>query len=390
MLEQRKIVTATPENSETPLDNVRSWVTPNKLFFVRNHFEMPQINVEDWRLRVAGCVERPLELTWDDLAALPERTVFATMECAGNGRSFLSPKQHGVPWGAGAVGHAEWTGVPLHLVLKKAGLKPEALEVLFVGRDKGTEADHPEPMHFARSLPLDKALDPDTLLAYRMNGELLEPIHGFPLRLFVPGWYGVASVKWLTNIDVVDRPFKGYYQTVKYTIQRRTGRGQEAIVVGPMPVKSEIVRPHAGEVLGIGTNRLFGVAWAGPEAVAGVEISLDGGRTWLEAQLIGPRAPYSWTMWEYLWEVIDPGDYTVLSRATSNGGQVQPTRHDPLNAGYQIHFSRPRTVRVERSRRVHDAPTTAELLQYDMNAYAEENTRFPLDVALEFGGGEGI
>ncbi len=116
----------------------------------------------------------------------------------------------------------------------------------------------------------------------------------------------------------------------------------------------------------------------------------SGGRTWLEAQLIGPRAPYSWTMWEYLWEVADPGDYTVLSRATSNGGQVQPTRHDPLNGGYQIHFSRPRTVRVERSRRVHDAPTTAELLQYDMNAYAEENTRFPLDVALEFGGGEGI
>lgn len=390
MLEQRKIVTATPENSETPLDSVRSWVTPNRLFFVRNHFDVPAIKLEDWRLRVGGCVERPFEMTWEEITALPERTVFATMECAGNGRSFLGPKQPGVQWGAGAVGHAEWTGVPLHLVLKKAGLKPDALEVVFEGHDRGSEADHPEPMQFARSLPMDKALDPDTLLAYRMNGELLEPIHGFPLRLFVPGWYGVASVKWLRSIEVVERPFKGYYQTIKYTVQRRSGRGQETVVVGPMMVKSEIVRPHAGEILGIGTNRLFGVAWGGPDAVARVEISLDSGRSWSEAQLIGPRAPYSWTMWEYLWEVVNPGDYTVLSRAASSGGQVQPTCHDPLNGGYQIHFSRPRTVRVERTRRVQDQPSTLELLQYDMNAFAEENTRFPLDVALEFGGGEGI
>src|SRR5262245_37681258 len=137
MPEQRKIVTATPENSETTLDDVRSWVTPNRLFFVRNHFDMPEIRVADWRLRVAGCVERSIEWTWDELTALPERTVFATMECAGNGRSFLTPKPHGVPWGSGAVGHAEWTGVPLRLVLEKSGLKSGALEVLFEGHDRG-------------------------------------------------------------------------------------------------------------------------------------------------------------------------------------------------------------------------------------------------------------
>jgi DMSO/TMAO reductase YedYZ molybdopterin-dependent catalytic subunit len=390
MSEQRKIVTAVPENSETPLDEVRSWVTPNRLFFVRNHFDVPSIKLTDWRLSVRGCVERPVEWTWEELTALPERTVFVTMECAGNGRSFLGAKQHGVPWGAGAVGHAEWTGVPLHLVLQKSGLKRETLEIVFEGHDRGTEADHPEPMNFARSLPLDKALDPDTLLVYRMNGELLEPIHGFPLRLLVPGWYGVASVKWLKGIEAVDHPFRGYYQTVKYTIQRQSGRGQETVVVGPMAVKSELIRPRAGEVLGIGTNRLFGIAWGGPDAVARVEVSVDSGRSWTEAQLIGPRAPYSWTMWEYLWEVADPGDYTILARATSTGGQVQPTRHDALNGGYQIHFSRPRTLRVERTRRVQDQPASAEMLQYDMNAFAEENTRFPLDVALEFSGGEGI
>ncbi|MCI0457890.1 MAG: molybdopterin-dependent oxidoreductase, partial [Gemmataceae bacterium] len=129
MPDQRKIVTAAPENSETPLDQVRSWVTPNRLFFVRNHFPMPQLDLHTWRLTVGGCVERPREWSWDDLAVLPERSLFVTMECAGNGRSFLQ-HQHGVPWGAGAIGHAEWTGVPLRLVLQQSGLRPEALEVV--------------------------------------------------------------------------------------------------------------------------------------------------------------------------------------------------------------------------------------------------------------------
>src|SRR5437764_9137498 len=165
MREQRKVVTATPENSETPLENVRSWVTPTRLFFVRNHFEPPAIDLKTWRLRVGGGVRQSREWSWDELAALPERTVFATVECAGNGRSFLSQHVHGVPWGAGAIGHAEWTGVPLRLVLEQAGIKPGAVEVLFTGADRGSEADHPEPMPFARSLPLAKALDGDTLLA---------------------------------------------------------------------------------------------------------------------------------------------------------------------------------------------------------------------------------
>src|SRR5262249_6225590 len=146
----------------------------------------------------------------------------ATVECAGNGRSFLKTRVPGVQWGAGAIGHAEWTGVPLRLVLERAGLKPDAVEVVFEGSDRGSEADHPEPMNFARRLPLATALDADTLLAYRMNGELLQPNHGYPVRLFVPGWYGVASVKWLRRIEVIDRPFAGYYQSVKYTVQRET------------------------------------------------------------------------------------------------------------------------------------------------------------------------
>src|SRR5437588_7892666 len=154
MIEQRKVVTATPENSETPLEGVRSWVTPTRLFFVRNHFAVPAIDPATWRLRVGGCVREPHDWTWDELQQLPERTVFATVECAGNGRSFLQPLVGGVQWGAGAIGHAEWTGVPVKFVLERAGVAPGAAEVLFEGWDTGSESDHPEPMPFARSLPL--------------------------------------------------------------------------------------------------------------------------------------------------------------------------------------------------------------------------------------------
>lgn len=391
MSEQRRIVTSVPENSETPLERSASWVTPNRLFFVRNHFQVPVVDVKTWRLKVAGGVERPREWTFDELAALPERTVFSTMECAGNGRSFLSPHVHGVQWGAGAIGHAEWTGVPLRVVLEKSGVRPDTTEILFEGLDTGREADHPQPLTFARSLPLAKALDRDTLLATKMNGEPLEPTHGYPLRLIVPGWYGVASVKWLARIEGLNHNFKGYFQTKKYTIQQRTPQGSvETVIVGPMAVKSEIIRPQPGEALGVGTNRLFGVAWAGQEAVARVDVSTDGGRTWMEAELLGPKAPYSWTMWEYLWEVGEPGMATILARATSTGGRVQPVTHDPLLGGYQIHIVRPRLVVVEGFKHSQDQAADRDTLMYDMNAFAEENVRRQLDVELEVAEGAGI
>ena len=389
MSAHRRVVVAAPENSETPLGDVRSWVTPRDWFFVRNHFDVPAIALPQWRLRVEGLVERPAWWGWDELAALPQRTVFATVECAGNGRSFLARKAAGVQWGAGAIGHAEWTGVPLHLVLERAGLKPGATEVLFEGADRGTEPDHPEPMPFARSLSLAKALHPDTLLATHMNGEPLEPSHGFPLRLFVPGWYGVASVKWLARIDVRDRPFDGYFQTTKYTVDRRTPDGLERVVVGPMVVKSEIVRPAHGEALGVGTHRVFGLAWAGEDAVAGVDVSLDGGGSWRPVSLIGPRAPYSWCLWEYAWEVRSPGAYTLLARATSTGGHVQPAEHDPLNGGYVINFSRPTVVEV-RAARVEDDLSDPSAWRYDLRRFAEQNARAPLDVMLDLTAGAGI
>lgn len=391
MSDQRRIVTSQPENSETPLERTGSWVTPNRLFFVRSHFQTPPVDLDAWRLSVGGTVERPRGWTFDELCALPERTVFATMECAGNGRSFLTPHVHGVQWGAGAIGHAEWTGVPLRLVLERSGLQPDTTEILLEGLDTGREADHPQPLTFARSLPLAKALDRDTLLVTKMNGEPLEPSHGFPLRLIVPGWYGVASVKWLGRIEALDHAFGGYYQSKKYTIQARTPEGTVAtVIVGPMAVKSEILRPGAGQTLGLGTNRVFGVAWAGQEAIARVEVSIDGGLSWSDAELLGPQAPYSWTLWEFLWEVSTPGEYALVARATSLAGRVQPASHDPLLGGYLIHFSRVREVNVEPQMRSQDQSADQETLLYDMNAFAEANVRRPLDVELEVSEGAGI
>jgi DMSO/TMAO reductase YedYZ molybdopterin-dependent catalytic subunit len=389
-VEERKVVTSFPENSETPLESIHGWVTPNSLFFVRNHFDVPRLDANAWRLKIEGLVRQPVERTWAELAALPQRSVFATVECAGNGRSFLQARQPGVQWGAGAIGHAEWTGVPLHVVLEQAGLEPGAVEVLFEGADIGSEPDHPEPMPFARSLPLEKALDRDTLLVQRMNGELLSSSHGFPLRLFVPGWYGVASVKWLRRIEVLDRPHRGYFQNNKYTVQRQAGGRTESIIVGPMAVKSEIIRPQAGAALGRGTNRIFGVAWAGEEAVARVEVSTDGGRTWERAELLGAAGPYCWSLWEYLWEVAEPGEYELMARATSTSGRAQPAERDNLLGGYIIHHTRAIPVRVAPGQRIHAAPAELADLLYDMNAYAEENMSRPLDIEMAFTGGEGI
>ena len=247
---QRKVIVSSPENSEAPLSAGRGWLTLNRLFFVRNHFDVPEMDLSDWELQVGGRVEQEFRLNWDTLNSLPQRMVFATMECAGNGRSFLLGQAKGVQWGPGAVGHAEWRGVPLQAVLERAGLKPDALEIVVEGADQGTEPGHPGPMHFARSLPLEKALSPDTILATMMNGEPLEPNHGCPVRLIVPGWYGVTSVKWVTHIDVISQRFHGYFQSVKYTIKNRDGRGTHTEMVGPVPPKSEIIQPHQDEEFG--------------------------------------------------------------------------------------------------------------------------------------------
>lgn len=384
------MVTTSPENSETPLDSVASWVTPNRLFFVRNHFSIPNVNRDRWELVLEGMVSRSARWTFAQLAAMPQHSVFATVECAGNGRSFLREKAAGVQWGAGAIGHAEWTGVRLRDLLEPAGIKPGALEVVFEGADRGTEPDHPEPMQFSRSLPLAKALDSDTLIALRMNGEWLDENHGAPMRLFVPGWYGVASVKWLRAMRVIDENYPGYFQTSKYTIDQVTAAGKRRVPLGPGIVKSEILQPAADATLNRGTNRIAGIAWAGEQRVERVEVSTDGGRTWQNAKLKGLQQPYSWCQWEYLWNVTTPGDYTIMARARAESGEAQPLDYDPNNLGYLVNIVTPRVVSIHPGQEVKGDFANAEMWADTMLAHAEENTRRALDVELVFAGGEGI
>lgn len=392
MRSERPVVTQSPENSETPLPDLRSWVTPNRLFFVRNHFAEPELDERSWRLRVHGQVRVPREWSWRELQELSERTVFATMECAGNGRSFLHPVEPGIQWGSGAVGHAEWTGVPLAAVLEHSGLLGDALEILCEGADVGTEPDHPEPMRFVRGLPLLKALHPDTLIAFRMNGEPLTPSHGAPARLIVPGWYGVCSVKWLTRIEVLNRAFEGYFQTSKYTIREADGRDTRMVKLTRMAVKSEIIRPAPEAELQPGVNRITGLAWGGEAPVDRVDLSTDGGRTWTPATLVGPRAPYSWTMWEHLWHVERPGEYRLASRATSASGESQPSCHDPLRGGYVINFVRAHPVRVASTGRSQETWGDATSRAYGLAHYAEREAQRHLDLELdsEFTDGAGI
>lgn len=343
----RRVITRSPENSETPIDAMRSWVTPNEQFYVRNHFDDPVLDQSSWTLCVSGWVEREGQLAWEDLARLPQASLFATLECAGNGRSFLEGEVAGVQWGAGAVGNARWSGVRARSLLDLAGVKDGALEVVFEGSDNGVEGEAGGEVRFARSLPLDLALHPDTLIALRMNGEVLAREHGYPARLVVPGWYGVASVKWLSAIRVVTEPFRGFFQSIHYTVRRKTARGLTEDVVGMMLPKSEITWPRQGERLKLGSRLIEGLAWAGPEAVAAVELSCDGGESWKRAELVGSPQRYTWIHWRVEWAPPRPGVYRLFARAISRSGEIQPSRHNPLHGGYHINFSRPLEISVE-------------------------------------------
>jgi DMSO/TMAO reductase YedYZ molybdopterin-dependent catalytic subunit len=382
----RKTLTISPENSETPLDEAAEWVTPTRLFFVRNHFEVPPVP-SGWAVELEGLVSRPISWTMAELAAQPQHTVAATVECAGNGRSFLREKAAGVQWGAGAVAHAEWTGVSVARLLTMAGVGPGARDVVFEGADRGLEAGHPEPIGFSRSLPLSKAMHPDTLIALRMNGQPLEPNHGAPARLFVPGWYGVASVKWLRRIRVIDHAYQGYFQTEKYVVERRTERGIARLALGPGIVKSEILSPATDAQLTPGTYRITGLAWAGEDRVARVDVSTTGGSSWQTAQILGESHPYAWCRWESLWTVRDAGRYTIMARAWSELGQCQPFEYDPHNLGYLVNMVLPRTVYVRSG--VGEAPANSGWVE-TMEEYTKANASRQLDFMLPFTGGDGI
>jgi DMSO/TMAO reductase YedYZ molybdopterin-dependent catalytic subunit len=338
-----------PENLEFPFSSLSDAIIPNERFYVRNHFALPRIDVKTWRLRVEGAVKKPVDIEYQELRKLKPATMTATLECAGNNRAFLVPKARGVAWQLGAVGNAEWTGVPLAEVLDRAGVRDSAVEVILEGADSGAVTGGPAGnIAFARSLPIAKARRAEVVLAYRMNGVDLPAAHGFPLRALVAGWYGMASIKWLKRIIVTDRPFAGYFQTMDYSyFENRQGLS----VVTPiteMQVKAQIARPTVGEVVPLKQGyRVHGAAWAGEANVARVEISDDGGKTWAAARLLGKETNFSWRLWEYSWVPRAAGRVTLMARARDTRGRIQSLERDTNLRNYVISHVLPVDVTVK-------------------------------------------
>jgi DMSO/TMAO reductase YedYZ molybdopterin-dependent catalytic subunit len=347
-----------PLNLEMPFSNLNSFLTPTKSFYVRTHFPIPAIDRDAWWLYVEGEVEKPFAINYEQLMTLEASTAPVTLECAGNNRNFLEPQVKGVQWGLGAVGTAEWSGVPLAALLERAIPKSNAREIVLEGADHGMLEDPKSPpgeFRYARSIPLEKARR-DVLLAYKMNASELPPEHGFPLRAIVPGWYAMASVKWLQRVIVIDRPFTGYYQTIDYAYWRRTDygrwqRGEEVALLTPITeiqVKAEIARPAEGEIVPTSSNVcVHGAAWACDAEIAKVELTTDGGATWNNARLIGESISNAWRPWEFNWQTpSQPGKQTLIARATDSLGRTQPLHRDPDRGTYMINHLLPIDVAV--------------------------------------------
>jgi DMSO/TMAO reductase YedYZ molybdopterin-dependent catalytic subunit len=323
-----------PLNCETSMAAlVGGVVMPTAHFYVRNHFRIPALDPSTWRLTVNGLVSRPLSLSVRDLQTMPSETLMVTLECAGNGRALLNPPTDGEQWGLGAVSTAEWAGVPLAEVLDRAGVGPGAQEVLFRGADGGSVAARDGITRFERSLTIDVARDSGSLLAYAMNGEALPPEHGYPLRLVVPGWYGVASVKWLTEIEVIGTAFTGFFQADRYFYEwNRSGQVvKEPVTV--QRVRSVITEPAREDELEPGGLAVRGFAWSGAAPIQRVEVSVGGG-SWEAAELVGQRLGHSWQRWELITRTPGSGPTTLRARATDEAGHTQPEQPEWNRLGY--------------------------------------------------------
>jgi DMSO/TMAO reductase YedYZ molybdopterin-dependent catalytic subunit len=337
-----------PPDYETPVELLDSWLTPLDYFYVRCHMPVPAgLDAHTWTLQIEGEVGTPLTLTMADLRKMPAATVTSVLECAGNGRAFFDPPVAGVQWTRGAVGNARWTGVRLADLLKRAGLRPSARVVTMNGADRGM-GQQPD---FIRQLPLDKAMHPDTLVAYEMNGEPLPVVHGFPLRLIVPGWEGAYWMKWLTTLRVLDRDFDGFWVATAYRYPtRRVAPGasvdpREMAPLTGLTVKSLITRPLEGSVLPRGEITVAGFAWAGEADIDRVDISVDDGATWHRAQLVGERIRYAWRRFEFSFQASRAESCLIMSRATDADGRTQPLVPPWNPSGYL--WNAPDMVRVE-------------------------------------------
>lgn len=321
-------------NLGMPLILAEGLLVPNERFFVRSNGGTPSIGRDEWRLTISGHVENPLTLDFNRLAAMPGTDLVAFLECTGNGRSRFVPEAEGTPWRNDAIGNAAWRGVPLRNVLDLAGVKPGAIEVISQGADL---AD------MRRGLPIGDAMMGGALLVYEMNGTPLPAAHGGPVRLLAPGWAGIASTKWLVGLEVSVRPFTGTYQGENYTFFDE--RGDAVAPIQKMPVKSLIAWPEDGATVDAGEQAIRGYAWSGLAGVDRVEVSVDGGESWLAAEIVDRAGPESWVHWRHRWQA-EPGTWTLRVRATDQRGITQPVKARWNTKGYLMNEIHAITVQV--------------------------------------------
>ena len=312
---------------ETPVEYFNTWITPVPHFFVRNHMHEPsEGNAEDWKLTIGGEVEKSVTLSLSELSKIEAHEVVNTLECAGNGRSLYRPQVPGVQWGKGAVSTARFSGPRLRDLLQRGGVKTTGKHVVFRGLDEVPGKVPP----FVRSIPIEKALDSDTLIAIHMNGAALTKHHGFPARALVPGWIAAASCKWLTEIKVLEKEFDGSFMSPGYRFPNQPVKPGDAVkqedthVMTALNVKSAISSPSEGAKVKGSKVSIHGTGWAGEADIAKVEISTDGGTTWSAAKLGHQQAHYAWRLWTYDWKTPKSGEYIVMSRATDSQGRIQP------------------------------------------------------------------
>ncbi len=322
------------------LEGLRYPITPVGMHYLLIHFDIPLIDPAAYELEIGGLVRKPSRLTLEEIRALPAVTMPVAMECGGNGRAHLSRRPISAPWHEEAVGCAEWTGTPLRPILEEVGVLDDAVEVLFSGFDRGIDAGSEHD--YERSLSVEEALRDEVLLAYAMNGSPLPPQHGFPLRLIVPDWYGMASVKWLRSITLIDEPFWGVQQGVKYRYKRSTDdpgtpvtRKHPRALMVPPGIPDYLSRTRHVRA---GNTLVEGRAWSGYGPIERVEFSSDGGRSWDDTELGEPLGPYAWRPWSYEWDAPEPGEYELCARATDASGKTQPTDGDEVwnHGGYGV------------------------------------------------------
>jgi sulfane dehydrogenase subunit SoxC len=323
-------------NHGMPLEALCFDVTPLGLHYLLTHYDIPEVDAESWRLELDGCVEQPLSLTLGEIRSRPAVELAVTMECAGNGRVQLEPHVVSQPWLLEAVGTARWRGARVADLLDEAAVRKEAVEIVFTGLDRGVEGE--EEQLYARSVAVGELTGSDAIVAYEVNGVPLPPQHGFPLRLVVPGWYGMTSVKWLARMTAVETPFDGFQMRSSYRL--RETDDDEGVPLSRMRPRSLLVPPGIPEflsrrrIVSAGTCELRGRAWSGVAEIAGVDVSTDGGETWADAEVERDGlGRWAWRSWRFGWDAR-PGEFVLCSRARDAAGNVQPLEPSWNAGGY--------------------------------------------------------